>query len=74
MRVCERVRPYLVVEVYTTFPIEIQRVFAGKTRVFGVEVGELGEGRTHVAHLAALGVQLPRGEGVRHEGQHAKSQ
>lgn len=50
---------YLGIVINALFPVQIERVFAGKSRVLSIEVIELGIGRHHVGHAAAFGVELP---------------
>jgi hypothetical protein len=65
---------YFAVLVDATLAIEVQRVFAGKAGVFGVEVIKPMEDGAHVGHFAALSVKLTRREGLHHQEQGGETQ
>lgn len=65
---------YFAVLVDAALAIEVQRVFAGKAGVFGVEVIEPVEDGAHVGHFAALGVKLTHREGLHHQKQSGETQ
>jgi len=55
---------YLVI-VDRLLAVEIERILASKTSVFGVEFAELDIAGSHVGHSAALGVKLPGNQGIK---------
>lgn len=61
------IESHLWVFVKTAFSVQVEIVFAGKTRMLVIEVGELDVDGPGPAHIASLGVKLSSQEGMNDE-------